>query len=115
MAEELTLTSRFEKDAVVIKTAGYINNQGGEKIAEESYKYVDKGATKIILDLENSKVVNSIGISILIEVIEQVNEKKGVVVFANLDATVEKTFNIMGLFEFARKASTVEEALQVAG
>ena len=112
MAQELTVTSRFEKDAVVIATCGYINNQGGEKIAEESYKYVEKGATKIILDLKESKVVNSIGISILIEVIEKVNEVKGHVVFANLDPTVDKTFNIMGLFEFAMKADTVEDALK---
>ena len=69
------------------------------------------GVNKLILNLENSKVVNSIGISHLIEVIEQLNQSNGKLVFTNLDPTIEKTFSIMGLFQFADKADTVEAAL----
>jgi anti-anti-sigma regulatory factor len=47
----------------------------------------------------------------LIEVIEQLNQGNGKLVFTNLDPTIEKTFSIMGLFQFADKAETVEAAL----
>ncbi len=67
---------------------------------------------KLILNLENSKVVNSIGISHLIEVIENLNQSGGKLVFTNLDPTIEKTFTIMGLFQFAEKADTLELALK---
>ena len=63
------------------------------------------------MNLEKSKVVNSIGISHLIEVIEKLNQDNGKLIFTNLDPTIEKTFTIMGLFQFAEKADTVEAAL----
>ena len=55
-------------------------------------------------------MVNSIGISFLIEIIEKLNDNGGKLVFINLDATIEKTFTIMGLFHFAEKADNLEEA-----
>jgi anti-anti-sigma regulatory factor len=63
------------------------------------------------MDLQESKVVNSIGISYLIEIIEKLNENNGKLYFTNLDPTIEKTFNIMGLFTFAEKADSIEDAL----
>jgi hypothetical protein len=33
-------------------------------------------------------------------------------VFTNLDSSIEKTLTIMGLFNFAEKAATVEDAIK---
>jgi anti-anti-sigma factor len=112
MISEFSLTSEVKDNALVIRTSGYINNSGGEKIAEEYYNHKDSGINKVVMDLEASKVVNSIGISYLIEIIEKLNESKGKLYFTNLDPTIEKTFNIMGLFTFAEKADSVDDALQ---
>ncbi len=71
------------------------------------------GIKNYILNLEESKIVNSIGISFLIEMIEKLNETNGKLVFTNLDPTIEKTFTIMGLFQFAEKANNVDEALKL--
>jgi anti-anti-sigma factor len=110
MSTEFNLISELHDKALVIKTEGYINNAGGEKIVREFEKHSD--INKLILNLENSKVVNSIGISHLIEVIEKLNQVNGKLVFTNLDPTIEKTFSIMGLFQFADKADSVESALK---
>jgi anti-anti-sigma regulatory factor len=56
-------------------------------------------------------VVNSVGMSFLIEIIERLEEVKGRLVFAGLDPAVEKMLAIMGLFRFAGKESTVEDAV----
>ncbi len=109
---QLTFTSRMEDDHLVVTTSGYINHHGGEKIAEECFKYIDEGTTKVILDLKDSKVVNSIGISVLIEVIEKLNDVKGTLTFINLEPPIEKTFTIMGLFQYAKKADSLEAAMQ---
>ncbi len=109
MSTDFSLNSELHDKTLVIKTEGYINNIGGEKIVQEFTKYSD--VNKLILNLENSKVVNSIGISHLIEVIEILNQGNGKLVFTNLDPTIEKTFSIMGLFQFAEKADTVDAAL----
>ena len=110
MSTDFNLMSELHDKTLVIKTDGYINNVGGEKIVHEFTKH--KGVNKLILNLENSKVVNSIGISHLIEVIDQLNQDNGKLVFTKLDPTIEKTFSIMGLFQFADKADSVESALK---
>jgi len=110
MSTEFNLISELQDRTLIIKTEGYINNAGGEKIVQELGKHT--GVNKLILNLEKSKVVNSIGISHLIEVIEKLNQINGKLIFTNLDPTIEKTFSIMGLFQFADKADSVESALK---
>ena len=109
MINDFNLTSTTENDVLVITTEGYINNAGGEKIAQEFESHFENGVTKLLINMEGSKVVNSIGISFLIEIIEKLNEKGGVLYFSNLDPAVDKTFTIMGLFQFAKKVESVEE------
>jgi len=109
MVLDFELTSEMVNDVLVMKTEGYINNAGGERIAKEFEKHLNKGVTKLLIDIEKSKVVNSIGISFLIEIIEKLNEKGGKLYFSNLDPSIEKTFTIMGLFQFAGKVDSVEE------
>ena len=67
---DFSLSTSVNGDVVIIKTSGYLNNIGGEKIADACYKEIDNGKKLFLLDLEESKVVNSIGVSILIEIIE---------------------------------------------
>ena len=109
MVKDFELTSNMVGDVLVMKTEGYINNTGGEKISEEFSSHYENGVTKLLLDIEGSKVVNSIGISFLIEIIEKLNDKGGKLYFSNLDPSIEKTFTIMGLFQFAEKVSSVDE------
>jgi len=112
MSGEFNLvTERYDK-ALVIKTNGYINNTAGEKIIHEFSNHFVSSMNKLIIDMENSKVINSIGISYLLEVIEKLNENNGKLIFTNLDPAIEKTFNIMGLFQFAGKADSLESALK---
>lgn len=111
MSGEFNLQSELKDNTLILRTEGYLNNIGGEKIAQEVSENLNKKISRVIIDLEKSKVVNSIGISYLIDVIEQLNENNGKLIFTNLDPTIEKTFNIMGLFQFAEKADSTDAAL----
>ena len=112
MEAEFQLKSQVLKDVLVMHTSGYVNNEGGEKIAKEFDQHFEKGIKKVVINLEQSKVVNSIGISFLIEVIEKLNENDGKLIFTNLESAIEKTLTIMGLFNFAGKEDTVDNALK---
>ncbi len=102
MTESLKLNIDETRDGVaVIYTDGYINNQGGEEIARLAYELIDKGQSKLLLNLAGTKIVNSIGISILIEIIEKMLEIDGKLAFCCLTPTIEKTFHIMGLAQYA--------------
>ncbi|MGE5796831.1 MAG: STAS domain-containing protein [Ignavibacteria bacterium] len=104
MSTEFNITSELKEKTLILKTGGYINNTGGEKILQEFSKHYSTGINNVILDLEKSKVVNSIGISYLIELIEQIIQNNGKIFFTNLDPAIEKTFKIMGLFQYAEKS-----------
>ncbi len=101
MTETLRLTVDKRDGLAVLYTEGYINNQGGEEIARVAYDLIGEGYRALLLNLAGTKIVNSIGISILIEVIEKMLEVNGKLGFCNLTPTIEKTFHIMGLAQYA--------------
>ena len=101
MTETLRLTVDKRDGLAVLYTEGYINNQGGEEIARVAYDLIGEGYRVLLLNLAGTKIVNSIGISILIEVIEKMLEVNGKLGFCNLTPTIEKTFHIMGLAQYA--------------
>ena len=101
MTENLKLSVNRRDGIAVIYTEGYINNQGGEEIARAAYDLMGEGYRSILLNLAGTKIVNSIGISILIEIIEKMLESGGKLGFSNLTPTIEKTFHIMGLAQYA--------------
>jgi anti-anti-sigma factor len=101
MTESLNVTVDRRDGLAVIYTEGYINNQGGEEIAKAAYRLLDDGVRVLLLNLGGTKIVNSIGISILIEIIEKMIEIEGKLGFCCLTPTIEKTFQIMGLAQYA--------------
>ncbi len=111
MEQPFSLTSELRDQCLVIATNGYVNNVGGEAIAQEFSRHFESGVKFVILNLAGSRVVNSIGMSFLIEIIEQLEEAGGKLVFTCLDPAVEKMLSIMGLFKFAGKEPSVEDAL----
>jgi anti-anti-sigma factor len=111
MTDSLNLTVDRRDGLAVIYTEGYINNQGGEEIARAAYKLLDEGFKVLLLNLAGTKIVNSIGISILIEIIEKMIEINGKLGFCCLTPTIDKTFHIMGLAQYAPIFDTEEHAV----
>ena len=98
---DFQVTVKEVGDVVILATDGYLNNIGGEKISEVCDEHLEKGKKMFLINLEKSSVVNSIGVSILIEIIEKLQEVDGKLAYCNLASIVEKTFNIMGLTKYS--------------
>jgi anti-anti-sigma factor len=113
MSEELKVTvERRGEKAAILYTKGYINNVGGEEIANHAYELMNGGVSMLLLNLRETKIVNSIGISILIEIIEKMMEKNGKVAFCCLTPVIQKTFQIMGLAQYAAIFTDEQAALR---
>ena len=112
MEQPFSVTSEVRDGCLVIATAGYVNNVGGEAVAAEFSKHFAQGVRRVVINLARSKVVNSIGMSFLIEILEQLQDAGGRLVFTDLDPGVEKMLTIMGLFKFAGKVPTVDDAIR---
>jgi len=97
---------RLSKDVLaegfgLIAAAGYINNEGGQAIADAASELIEGGCGTLLIDLEGTRIINSIGVSILLEIMEKLLEDKGRLAFCNLTPTISKTFEIMGLVQYA--------------
>ena len=114
MNHDLTLSSEIHRNALVMKTVGDLNKEGGEKILDEFLKHSNNGISVVILDLEKSKIVNSIGVSYLIDIVERLMDTDGKMVFTNLDPAVKNTLDMMGIFQVAEIVESVESALKSA-
>jgi len=91
----------FSEGFGLIAAAGYINNEGGQAIADAATELIDGGCGTLLIDLEGTRIINSIGVSILLEIMEKLLEDKGRLAFCNLTPTISKTFEIMGLVQYA--------------
>ncbi len=112
MTEELKIAvERKPNNSAVLYTKGYINNVGGEEIANRAYELMDDGVRTLLLNLRETKIVNSIGISILIEIIEKMIDKGGRIGFCCLTPVIHKTFQIMGLANYAKIYPSEDEAI----
>lgn len=108
---ETGLVLRKVKDCVVLYTDKYFNADCAEKLEEECNAFIEKGVKVIIINFQNTEFVNSIGISFLISIIENLSSIGGKLSFTNLAKTHTDTFRMLGLTKFVPIYETEEKAL----
>ncbi|MDE0637453.1 MAG: STAS domain-containing protein [Candidatus Poribacteria bacterium] len=101
MANKFDIQIRAEQGYAILETAGYLNDALGEQLSKEAQKLIEKGYTQLVINLDKTALINSIGISILIEIIEALEERSGTLNFCGLSATQERTFRMMAIAKYA--------------
>jgi anti-sigma B factor antagonist len=100
--EQLRVTTETLPGGIgLVAASGYINNEGAQAIADAVERLLAKGNSTLLVDLAGTKIINSIGISILLEILEKLLDGGGRLAFCNLTPTIAKTFEIMGLAQYA--------------
>ena len=95
----------------VVYASDYLNKLTGEKIERECRRQLDGGCRALIIDFSETKLVNSIGISILLGIID-VAEKSGAhIVFSDVNNQTIELFEMLGLTRHVALAKNVSEAL----
>jgi len=115
MPATLEVKSRREGQVGVLETDGYINDAEAERVAEAGHALIDEGLKLLVINIERSRIISSIGISVLIEVIERLREMDGRVAFCCATSTIAKTLKIMGLLKVADIYDAEAEAIQALG
>jgi len=85
------------RDRAIVKVSGYLSSYGGERLEEEVGNLLHHGNREIVINFRETDMVNSVGVSILIGVIEKVRDAKGSLSFAELTPVNEEIFRLMGL------------------
>jgi anti-anti-sigma factor len=110
--KRMNVQSIQDGEVAIVRTDGYINNLGAERIEQECEALIQQGYRKFVINFAKSPIINSMGLSILIGIIEKTLEVSGVLAFTDLTPVNEETMEIMGLKQYARIYRTEEEARQ---
>ena len=102
---------RLVEGVAVLYPGPYLNQLRGESIERRCQELLAGGVRQIVINFAETELINSIGISILLGVIEAVNEARGTLVLSNLDQSNRELFEMLGLLPHVRIESTEETAL----
>ena len=95
----------------VVYASDYLNKLTGEKIERECRRQLAGGCRALVIDFSDTKLVNSIGISILLGIID-VAEKSGArIVFSEVNNQTVQLFEMLGLTRHVVLAKDEHEAL----
>jgi len=95
----------------VVYASDYLNKLTGEKIERECRRQLNCGCRALIIDFSETKLVNSIGVSILLGIID-VAEKSGAhIVFSDVNNQTIELFEMLGLTRHVALAKNESEAL----
>ena len=105
-----SFTTHVTAGRAVIRTRGYLSRTAGEQLEQEIVRLLGGGVCRFVVNLHETDLINSVGISILIGVIERVRGQGGDLAFSELTAVNEEIFRIMGLQRHARMLRSDSEA-----
>ncbi len=95
----------------VVYASDYLNKLTGERIERECKRQLDSGCRALVIDFSDTELVNSIGISILLGIID-IAEKSGArVVFSDVNNETVQLFEMLGLTQHVVLAKNEQEAI----
>ena len=112
MSELLKAPPPTPPGGVAIVYAGdYVNKQSGHRIERECLLRIEAGCRALVINFRDTELVNSIGVSILLGVIDAAEQKGARVVFSNVSRHTVKLFELLGLTRLVVLADSEEAAL----
>lgn len=84
-------------ETATVFASDYLNKLSGERIERECRRQLEEGCTKLIVNFSETEIVNSIGVSILLGVIDAASDKGAEVVFSDVNGDTIELFEMLGL------------------
>jgi anti-anti-sigma factor len=112
--ERLTVTIGLHEDLVVAQVAGELDYQYAgllHRQVKDAWKVAQPAG--LILDLKGVTFCDSMGIGVLVLLLQQSREQKSTLVLANLLPSFERTMVITGLVNAFQVAPSLEEAIEM--
>jgi anti-anti-sigma factor len=115
MADSLTLSAvrsrAVSEDLAVIYAGDYLNKLSGERIERECRRQLEQGRRALVINFKETELVNSIGVSILLGVIDAAESMGAQLIFSDLNNQTIQLFEMLGLTRHVALARDEQEAL----
>jgi anti-anti-sigma factor len=111
MLQNAKVVTKDESGTLVVYVGGYLNSSLGEEVEKIVGTQVQGGTRRLLLNFGQTRMVNSIGISFIIGVVEKVMEERGRMAFCEVSRINRDLFQVTGLAKHVRSFETEREAL----
>ena len=114
MSEPLADTPRPAEgrgEVAVVYAGDYVNKMSGQRIERECLTRIERGCRALVISFRDTELVNSIGVSILLGVIDEAERRGARVAFSNMSLHTLKLFELLGLTRLVVLADSEESAL----
>jgi anti-anti-sigma factor len=108
---EQPMRSERTGDVAVVYAGEYLNKLSGERVERECRRRLQEGCRALVLDFRQTGMVNSIGVSILLGVIDAAERADAAVVFSGVQHQAAQVFEMLGLTRHVRIAKDETDAL----
>lgn len=98
-------------EAAVVYAGDYVNKMSGQRIERECLQRLELGCRALVISFRDTELVNSIGVSILLGVIDVAERRGARVAFSNVGMHTVKLFELLGLTRLVVLAESEEAAL----
>jgi anti-anti-sigma factor len=95
----------------VLYPGPYLNQLRGERIEVRCKELLATGVRNLVINFEETELVNSIGISLLLSVFDVVEESSGNIVLSNLSNANRELFDMLGILSSVELHESEDEAL----
>jgi anti-anti-sigma factor len=100
-------------NVAVVHASDYLNKLSGERVERECRLRLEEGCRALIVDFRQTGMVNSIGVSILLGVIDAAERAAAPVVFSGVKEQTAQIFELLGLTNHVRLARDETDALDM--
>ena len=104
--EDAAVSSSTSGQIAVIYAGDYLNKLSGERIERECRKRLASGCRGLLINFRDTELVNSIGVSILLGVIDAAGSVGARLAFSDVNDHTVQLFNMLGL---TRHVSLLED------
>ena len=108
---ETPVQARCIGDTTIIYASDYLNKLSGERIERECKRQLDAGCRALVINFRATELVNSIGVSILMGVIDASEKNQAQVIFSDVNGQTADLFEMLGLTRHVSVAKDETEAL----
>lgn len=103
--------SRRIGEMAVVYASDYLNKLSGERIERECRLRLADGCRALVINFHDTELVNSIGVSILLGVIEAAESAGAPLVFSDVSSQTIELFEMLGLTRHVALVKDEQEAL----
>ena len=94
---ETNISVQTKDNTAVVFAGDYLNKLSGEKIERECKRQLNAGCKTLVVNFAETEIVNSIGVSILLGVIDAASDAGAKIVFSDINNETMELFDMLGL------------------